>query len=70
MFEYSYYVQAYWPEPQLQIDWIDQELSVSTWLDTTIGPSNWQWATGPQDRICVFVNKPEYVTLIKLHYAH
>lgn len=70
MFDVSYYVQAPWPVPQLQIDRIDQELTVSTWLDTVLGPANWAWATGPRDRICVFVSKPEYVTLIKLHYAH
>lgn len=66
---YPIYVQAQWPRPQIQIDWIDQEITVAAWLDLTIGVTAWEWADGPKEYICVNVQKPEQATLIKLHFG-
>ena len=65
----NYYVEANWPRPQIQIDWIDMEITVSTWLDTNLGPSQWAWATGPKNRICVFVQNSRQATLVQLHFS-
>lgn len=64
-----YYVECPWPQPQIQIDWIDEELAVSAWLDVTLGVTAWAWAQGPKDRICINVYKPQHVTLVKLHFS-
>lgn len=59
-----------WPRENPQQDWIDQYFSVEAWLNATIGPTNWSWAQGNTDSINILVTKPEYATLVKIHYAH
>ena len=66
---YPYYLECPWPIPQIQIDWIDQEITVSAWLDCTLGVTAWEWAEGPRDRICIRVQNPRHVTLVKLHFT-
>lgn len=66
---HKYYVECPWPEPQLQIDWIDEEISVAAWLDITLGVTAWAWAPGPRDRIRICVYKPEHATWVKLHFS-
>lgn len=66
---YPIYVQARWPIPQIQIDWIDQEISVAAWLDTTLGVTAWEWAEGPREFICIRVQTARHATLVKLHFT-
>lgn len=65
----EHYVEASWPLPMPQIDWIDQEITVSAWLDTNLGPTHWAWAAGPKNRICIFVQNSKQATLVKLHFS-
>lgn len=65
----EYYVECPWPRPQIQIDWIDEEIAVSAWLDYTLGVTAWAWAPGPKECICITVYKPEHATLVRLHFS-
>jgi hypothetical protein len=68
----QHYVEAMWPTPQPQIDWLDQVITVEQWLIKTLGPRDiaWSWAVASRmDRICVYVTNPSHVTLVKLRFS-
>lgn len=68
----QHYVEAMWPVPQPQINWVDQLETVEEWLTETLGLQGVAWAwvpAGRKDRICITVANPSHVTLVQLHYA-
>ena len=46
---YPYTALCNWPEPQLQIDWVDQVICIEHWLGQHVGVKgqDWDWV-GPE----------------------
>ena len=68
----KHYVEAQWPVPQPQINWVDQFETVEQWLNETLGLQGVAWAwvpAGRRDRICIAVANPSYATLVKLRFS-
>jgi hypothetical protein len=71
---FNYIALAPWPQPTVQIDWVDQIALLENWLDTRVGPhhTQWAWATVSEQttrEACVAFKWAKHKTLFLLTWS-
>lgn len=66
---FNYIAQGSWPEPQPQIDWVDQVESMESWLNSNIGAEQWRWVKTPTAQCTVAFKQSKHKTLFLLYWA-